>query len=146
MGGYHLINTIGNPLDTTLAAARLVFGGVFDKNPNLKFCLAHAGGLVPWLRGRWEHGYEVRPEAKLNIKEPPSKYIPLFYVDTITHSDPLLEFLIKSIGADKVMMGTDCPFDMADSEPVDRLRRLRGIPVKDKQQVLGDNAAKLLKL
>jgi len=146
MSGYHLINTIGNPLDTTLAAARLVFGGVFDKFPRLKFCLAHAGGLVPWLRGRWEHGYEVRPEAKLNIKEPPSKYIPLFYVDTITHSDPLLEFLIKSMGADKVLMGTDYPFDMADSEPVDRMRRLRGIPVKNKQQVLGDNAARLLKL
>jgi aminocarboxymuconate-semialdehyde decarboxylase len=144
--GYHLINLIGNPLDTTIAAARLIFSGVLDKYPELKFCLAHAGGLVPYLQGRWEHGYEVRPEAKLIIKAPPSKYIPLFYYDTITHSDSLIEYLIKSVGADKVLMGTDYPFDMADSEPVDRMGRLTGIPEKNKQMVLGGNAARLLKL
>lgn len=146
LNGYHLINLIGNPMDTTIAAARLVFSGVLDRFPRLKFCLAHAGGMVPYLRGRWEHGYEVRPEAKFFIKEPPSKYIPLFYYDTITHSDSLLEYLIKSVGADKVLMGTDYPFDMADSEPVDRAQRLTGVTEKDRQQVLGGNAARLLKL
>jgi aminocarboxymuconate-semialdehyde decarboxylase len=146
MNGYHLINLIGNPLDTTLAAAHLVFGGILDRFPNLKFCLAHAGGEVPYLQGRWEHGYQVRPEAKLIIKEPPSKYLPLFYFDTITHSDSLLEYLIKSMGADKVLLGTDYPFDMADSEPVARMQRLKRITEKKKQMVLGGNAARLLKL
>ncbi len=143
---YHLNNLIGNPWDTTLAAAHLVFSGILDKLPGLKFCLAHAGGLVPYLRGRWEHGYNVRADAKTVIKEPPSKYLPLFYFDTITHSDPLLEYLIKSVGADKVLMGTDYPFDMADPEPVARMGRLKGIPEKQKKMVLGDNAARLLKL
>ncbi len=146
MDKYHLINLIGNPLDTTLAATHLVFSGILDKFPDLKFCLAHAGGQVPYLRGRWEHGYNVRPEAKLVIKEPPSKYLPLFYFDTITHSDSLLEYLINSVGADKVMMGTDYPFDMADPEPVARMQRLPGIPEKDKQMVLGGNARRLLKM
>ena len=143
---YHLNNLIGNPWDTTVAAAHLVFSGILDKLPGLKFCLAHAGGLVPYLRGRWEHGYNVRADAKVVIKEPPSKYLPLFYFDTITHSDPLLEYLIKSVGADKVLMGTDYPFDMADPEPVARMGRLKGIPEKQKKMVLGDNAARLLKL
>ena len=146
MNGYHLMNLIGNPLDTTLAAAHLVFSGVLDKFPGLKFCLAHAGGQVPYLQGRWEHGYQVRPEAKLIIKEPPSKYLPLFYFDTITHSDSLLEYLIKSVGADKVVLGTDYPFDMADSEPVARLRRLTKVSEKNRQLVLGRNAARLFKM
>lgn len=146
MNGYHLMNLIGNPLDTTLAAAHLVFSGILDKFPRLKFCLAHAGGEVPYLQGRWEHGYHVRPEAKLIIKEPPSKYLPLFYFDTITHSDALLKYLIKRVGADRVLLGTDYPFDMADPEPVARMQRLTGIPKKDKQLVLGANAARLLKL
>jgi aminocarboxymuconate-semialdehyde decarboxylase len=144
--GYHLINLIGNPLDTTIAAARLVFSGILDQFPGLKFCLAHAGGLVPYLRGRWEHGYAVRPEAKLHIQAPPSRYIPLFYYDTITHADSLLEYLIKSVGANRVLMGTDYPFDMADPDPVARLQRLTGITDKDRGQVLVENAARLLKL
>jgi aminocarboxymuconate-semialdehyde decarboxylase len=143
---YHLNTLIGNPWDTTVAAAHLVFSGVLDKLPGLKFCLAHAGGLVPYLRGRWEHGYNVRAEAKAVIKEPPSKYLPLFYFDTITHSDSLLEYLIKSVGSEKVLMGTDYPFDMADPEPVTRINRLKGIPQKNKRLVLGENAARLLKL
>ena len=146
MDKYHLNNLIGNPLDTTLAAAHLVFSGILDKFPGLKFCLAHAGGQVPYLRGRWEHGYNVRADAKAVIKEPPSKYLPLFYFDTITHSDPLLKYLIGSVGADKVMMGTDYPFDMADTEPVARMQRLTGITQRDKQLVFGGNAARLLKL
>jgi aminocarboxymuconate-semialdehyde decarboxylase len=146
MNGYHLMNLIGNPLDTTLAAAHLIFSGILDKFPGLKVCLAHAGGEVPYLQGRWEHGYHVRPEAQLIIKEPPSKYLPLFYFDTITHSDSLLEYLIRSVGADKVVLGTDYPFDMADPEPVARMKRLTGVLERDKQLVLGGNAARLLKL
>lgn len=146
MKNYHLINLIGNPLDTTLAAAHLVFGGVLDKFPRLKFCLAHAGGQVPYLKGRWEHGYHAHAVARSIIKEPPSHYLPLFYFDTITHSDPVLEFLIKSIGAERVVIGTDYPASMADSQPVARIQRLTGISEEDKQAVLGDNAARLLKL
>lgn len=146
MDKYHLLNLVGNPLDTTLAAAHLVFSGILQQFPGLKFCLAHAGGQVPYLRGRWEHGYNVRPDARTVIKEPPSRYLPFFYYDTITHSDPLLEYLIKSVGADRVLLGTDYPFDMADLEPVARMQRLTGISESDRQMVLGGNAARLLEL
>ena len=146
MKGYHLRNIVGNPLDTTLAAAHLVFGGVLDRFPNLKICLAHGGGYMPYQRGRWEHGYQVRPEGKVVIKQPPSHYIPLLYFDTITHFLPALEYLITSVGADKVVLGTDYPYDMADSQPVSRVQSLTNISEEDKQRVLGDNAARLFKL
>ena len=146
MRKYHLGNLIGNPLDTTLAAAHLIFGGVLEKYPGLKFCLAHAGGNVPYLRGRWEHGYQVRPEAKIEIKQPPSHYIPLLYFDTITHFAPALEYLVATVGADRVLMGTDYPADMAESQPVSRVQSLTGISEADKQKILGGNAARLFKL
>ena len=146
MKKYHLANLIGNPLDTTLAAAHLIFGGILEKFPGLKFCLAHGGGYLPYQRGRWEHGYQVRPEGKVVIKQPPSHYIPLFYFDTITHFLPALEYLITSVGADKVVLGTDYPYDMADSQPVSRVQSLTNISEEDKQRVLGDNAARLFRL
>jgi aminocarboxymuconate-semialdehyde decarboxylase len=98
MKRYYLRNLVGNPLDTTLAAAHIVFGGVLDKCPKLKIVLSHGGGYVPYQRGRWDHGYQVRPEGKVTIKKPPSRYVPLFYFDTITHFQPALEYLISSVG------------------------------------------------
>jgi len=146
MTRYHLANLIGNPTDTSLAAAHLIFGGILEKFPGLKFYLAHAGGCLPYLRGRWEHGYQVRADCKVIIKHPPSHYIPLFYFDTITHSVPILHYLVTSLGADKVMLGTDYPYDMSDIEPVSKVQRLEGISEEDKQKIMGGNAARLFKL
>ena len=146
MKKYYLANLIGNPLDTTLAAAHIIFGGVLEKFPGLKFCLAHGGGNLPYIRGRLEHGYEVRPECKVAIQQPPSHYLPLMYFETITHFLPALDYLITSVGADKVMLGTDYPHDMADSQPVVTVQSLDGISDEDKERILGDNAARLFKL
>jgi len=146
MKKYYLNNLIGNPLDTTLAVANLIFGGVLEKFPRLKFCLAHGGGNFPYIRGRLEHGYHVRPECKVIIERPPSYYLPLLYFDTITHSPPALEYLITSMGADKVILGSDCPFDMADSQPVSMVQHLTTITEEDKQRVLGGNAIQIFKL
>ncbi|MFC1897745.1 amidohydrolase family protein [Chloroflexota bacterium] len=146
MKDYHLRNLVGNPLDTTLAAAHIVFGGILDKCPNLKVCLAHAGGYVPYQRGRWEHGYEVRPESKVNISKTPSHYVSLLYFDTITHFAPALEYLISSVGAEKVVMGTDYPYDMGDFQPVRTVTSLQRVSEDDKQKILGGNAACLFKL
>ena len=143
---YHLFNLVGHPSDTTLAAAYLIFGGILEKFPNLKFCLAHGGGFLPYIRGRWEHGYEVRADSKEIIKRPPSNYIPLLYCDTITHSVHVLEFLVASMGADRVILGTDYPADMADAQPVLKVESLTNISGEDKQKILGGNAARLFKL
>jgi len=143
---YYLTNLVAYPFETTLAAAHLIFGGILEKFPGLKFCMAHSGGNLPYTRGRLEHGYHVRPECKVIIKQPPSHYFPLLYFDTITHFPPALEYLITSAGADKVLMGTDYPYDMADSQPVLTVQNLENISEEDKQLVLGGNATRIFKL
>lgn len=146
MKDYYLQNLIGNPLDTTLAAAHIIFGGILEKLPGLKFCLAHGGGYLPYQRGRWERGYQVRTESKSIIKQPPSHYIPLLYFDTITHFPPALEYLINSVGADKIVMATDYPYDMGDPAPVLTVKSLKNVSDEDKKKILGDNAKRLFKL
>ena len=95
---YYLNNLIGNPLDTTIAAACLVFGGVLERHPKLNVLLVHGGGFVPYQAGRWVHGWHVRPEPKVNVKQSPEPWIDRFYYDTILHAKPQLEFLVGSVG------------------------------------------------
>ena len=143
---YHLGNLIGNPTDTAVAAASLIFGGVLKEFPRLKFYLAHGGGTCPYIRGRWEHGWHVRPEAKLLIQRPPSEYFRLLYFDSLTYSVPALQFLVQSVGAERVMLGTDYPADMAESDPVKRISDLPGVTDHQKDLIFGDNAEALFKL
>jgi mannose-6-phosphate isomerase-like protein (cupin superfamily) len=118
MGDYSLFNLIGYPFVTSLAAASLVFGGVLEDFPRLKFCFAHGGGFIPYQRGRLEHGYRVKPECRRKIPRPPSDYLNLLYFDTVTHYLPALEYLIRTAGVDNVLLGSDYPFDVRDSDPV----------------------------
>ncbi len=145
MRKYHLRNLIGNPTDTAIAAASLIFGGVLDRFPRLEIVLPHAGGTVPALIGRWDHGTTVRKELE-HMKEPPSAYLRRFHYDTITHGDGLLQNLIAQVGADRVVMGSDCPADMSYTRPVDVVERLAGVPDAARRQILGLNAARLLRL
>jgi aminocarboxymuconate-semialdehyde decarboxylase len=141
--GYYLQNLIGNPLDTTIAAACLIFGGVMDRYPNLKICLAHGGGFTPYQGARWEHGWAVRPEPKKNVKEQPREIAKRFYYDTILHSDAVLEFMIGHVGADRVVLGSDYPYDMAMLDCVEHVRGL-SVPDKVKSAILQNTAQKLL--
>jgi aminocarboxymuconate-semialdehyde decarboxylase len=140
---YYLNNLIGNPLDTTIAAACLVFGGVLERHPKLKVCLVHGGGFVPYQAGRWAHGWQVRPEPKVNLEQSPEPWIERFYYDTILHSKDSLEFLIGSAGPKRVMLGSDYPYDMGTGECVRQVRAL-SIPDADKAAVLGTQAWSLL--
>lgn len=143
---HYLVNLIGNPFDTTVAVASLVFGGVMEEFPTLKIYLAHAGGCVPYIRGRWEHGWRNTPAARSQIKQPPSYYLSRFYYDTIAHWSEALTFLIKTVGADKVMLGTDYPFDMGDFQPVQHIEQLTEIPAADRHQIIEETAPKLFNL
>ncbi len=143
---YYLGNLVGNPIETTRCIADVVFSGLLEAHPKLKICFAHAGGAVPYIRGRFEHGYHVRTEPKAKINRPPSEYIKLLYFDTITHWEPALEFLVQTVGADHVVVGSDYPFDMGPAEPVRFVEGVPGISDQDKRKILGENAAKLLKL
>ena len=118
LGRYYLVNFLGLPLESSIFAARLVFGGVLDRFPNLKICLSHAGGALPFLLGRLEHGQSVRPESQENCKYPFSHYLKNFYVDTITFRPDTLRFVLEIMTEDHVVMGTDYPYDMADTDPV----------------------------
>jgi aminocarboxymuconate-semialdehyde decarboxylase len=140
---YYLNNLIGNPLDTTIAAACLVFGGVLERHPKLKVCLVHGGGFVPYQAGRWAHGWHVRPEPKVNIRQSPEPWIERFYYDTILHSKESLSFLVGSAGPARVLLGSDYPYDMGTGECVRQVKAL-AIPEADKETVLGGQARKLL--
>ena len=140
---YYLANLIGNPLDTTIAAASLVFGGVMDRYPKLKVMLAHGGGFTPYQAARWEHGWAVRPEPKKNVLQQPKNIAGRFFYDTILHSAPVLEFLIKHTGADRVLLGSDYPYDMGMPDCVSHVRGLQ-ISDADKASILGGRAETLL--
>jgi aminocarboxymuconate-semialdehyde decarboxylase len=141
---YHLGNLIGNPVESTVAIAALIFGGVIRRHEKLRFVVVHGGGAVPYLIGRWDHGWECRPEARLHIDEPPSKYLTRFYIDTVTHDRLSLEFLGRRVGWDRIVIGTDHPFDMAEDDPVRVVRDL-ALPQADEVKVLAGNAAALLR-
>jgi len=144
MAKYGLWNLIGFPTATSLAIASLIFGGVLEDFPKLKFCFAHGGGFVPYQLGRLDCGFRVRPDCREIIKKAPSEYFKLLYFDTITHYLPALEYLIKIVGSDHVLLGTDAPFDVADPDPVATVSQLKSIPSAEKEKILGGNAAKLL--
>jgi aminocarboxymuconate-semialdehyde decarboxylase len=115
--GYHLQNAIGNQLETTIAAERLIVMGVLDRHPQLRLLLVHAGGYIPWQAGRLRHAATVRAELADSPPDP-HDYFGRIGVDTITHDAAALRFLVERVGADNVAMGTDLPFDMATPEPV----------------------------
>jgi len=140
---YYLGNLIGNPLDTTIAGACLIFGGVLERHPKLNFIMSHGGGFIPYQGGRWVHGWEVRPEPKVNVKHSPAPYLDRFLYDTILHAKAPLEFLISSVGANRVFLGSDYPYDMGTGECV-RQVRAANVPAADRDIILGAHAAKIL--
>lgn len=143
MQRFYLTNLIGNPLDTTIAATRLIFSGLLEKLPGLKICLAHGGGHLPYIIGRLHHGYMVRPECRGEIQRSPWEYFTRLYFDTITHYPPALEYLVRTAGSEHVFMGSDYPYDMGDENPVDFVRNL-SVPEADKKKILGGNLSRLL--
>ena len=111
---FYFTNLLGNPLETGLAASRMIMSGFLDRHPKLKVVLMHAGGFLPFQMGRLDHGYKVRTESNSHIDNFPSSYRRRFYYDTISHAPTPLAFLIEYMGADRVVIGTDIPFDMED--------------------------------
>ena len=145
MGEYHLINLIGNPMETTTAAANLIFSGFMDKLPNIKICLSHAGGYLPFAIGRFDHAYNTRKDVSDNLSRKPSDYLGNFYYDTITHSDTGLNQVIEILGADRILLGTDFPADMGVKQP---LKWINSINFSDeiKTKICSSNAENALSL
>ena len=142
---YYLINLLGNPFETAIAASHLIFGGVMDAFPKLEVSLPHAGGALPILRGRLDRGFEIRGECKV-IPRPPSEYLKRFTYDTIAYSEPIMADLVRLVGADRIMMGSDYCFDIAYNDPVSIVTGMKSLNEQQRQQILWGNAAKLLRL
>jgi len=143
LGDFYLWNTVGNPLETTVTAAHLVMAGVLERHPRLKILLAHGGGAVLALRGRLRHSHTFQPDARSGLGESPVDSIRRFYFDTVTHDEELLRALVVFAGADRVLLGSDYPFDMGLERPAEPVRAL-GLDAADEARVLGGNALRLL--
>ena len=142
---FYLINLCGNPFDTAIAAAHLIFGGVMDAFPKLEVSLPHAGGVLPILRGRFDRGFHIRGECK-TIARAPSEYLKRFTYDTISYDEGVMNDLIKLVGIDRIMMGSDYCFDIAYEDPVKFVMQMKSLDAKQREQILWSNAARYLKL
>jgi aminocarboxymuconate-semialdehyde decarboxylase len=142
---YYLQNFIGNPLESTVAIARLIFGGVLDRHPDLRFGFVHGGGFTPYQIGRWDHGWGVRDEPKVHIAEHgPGHYFGTMFFDSLTHDALSLEMLGRRVGWDHVVLGSDYPFDMASTDPVAGVEAVR-LGEADRALVLEENAHRFLR-
>ena len=141
---FYLTNLVGNPLATTVCAARLIFSGVLDELTALRLVLLHGGGYLPYQIGRLDHGHRVRPEAR-GSAYPPSAYLDRFWFDTVTHAPAPLRFLAGLAAADHVVYGTDFPFDIAAGPLADQLAGT-GLSPADAELIAGRNAAALFGL
>jgi aminocarboxymuconate-semialdehyde decarboxylase len=143
---HYFNNVIGNPLETTVAASHLIFDGVMERHPKLKVVLPHAGGYLAHYWARMDHGWRARPDCRTVIKKKPSSYLEKFYFDTITFDRGMLEQEVARFGADHVLLGTDYPYDMGVDDPVGFIDGAKKLSKKDKAQIMGGNAARLLKI
>jgi aminocarboxymuconate-semialdehyde decarboxylase len=140
---YYMRNFVGLPFETTMAGAALVFGGVIERYPDINFCLCHGGGFVPYQVGRFVHAFDVRAEPKARLQGSPSESLARLHYDTIVHSPRALEFLIATAGPERVLLGSDYPFDMGELDCVARVEAL-AIARTDRNAVLGRRANELL--
>jgi aminocarboxymuconate-semialdehyde decarboxylase len=140
---HYLWNAVGNPLETTVAAADMVMAGVMERHPGLRVVLAHGGGALLALRGRLRHAHGFQPDARADLRESPLDSIRRFHFDTITHDAGLLRALVEWAGPDRVLLGSDYPFDMADPDPVAAVRSL-GLGAGEEEAILGANAVRLI--
>jgi aminocarboxymuconate-semialdehyde decarboxylase len=143
LNDYYLWNTAGNPLETTITAAHMVMAGVLERHPDLRVLLAHAGGAILALRGRLRHSHTFQPDARLRLGESPVDSIRRFYLDTVTHDETLLRAVVDFAGAERVLLGSDYPFDMGLERPAEPVRALGLVP-EDEALILGGNALRLL--
>ena len=144
-GNGWLANTIGNPLDTTIALSHLIFEGTLDRFPRLKICSAHGGGFLPSYAPRSDNCLRVAPEMDtgVKLKKKPTEYLRQMYYDTLVFTNEALRHLAAEVGSDRLVIGTDHPIPW-QSESVDHILKARGFTDKEKIAMLSGTAAKLL--
>jgi aminocarboxymuconate-semialdehyde decarboxylase len=139
--GY-LGNSVGQPLETTVALSRLIATGTLDRYPRLRLVAAHGGGYLPTYLGRGDHAWRVRPDAR-GCLLPPSEYLRRIWFDALVYTPRALRHLVAAVGARQVVLGTDYPFDMGIDDPVRRLD-VAGLDAAARDAIVGRNALALL--
>ncbi|KAK9693325.1 hypothetical protein K7432_013982 [Basidiobolus ranarum] len=138
---------IGMPCETTMAICSVTFGGVLDRYPKLKIGFAHGGGSFPGTLGRIEHGFHARPDlCAVKTKRSPMSYLDQIWIDSLVHDEATLEFVIKKMGIDRIMLGTDYPFPLGELEPGKLVDESKWLCEEDKAKILGLNVCKFLNM
>jgi aminocarboxymuconate-semialdehyde decarboxylase len=142
---YYFNNVIGNPLETTLSLHQLIFSGTLARFPELKILAVHGGGYLPAYSGRIDHAWGARDDSHGGLPLPPSTYLRQVYFDTVVFTEHQLAYLIDVFGADRILMGTDYPFDMGEYDPIGHVSAL-DLDDRTFSAVCGGNAALALGL
>jgi aminocarboxymuconate-semialdehyde decarboxylase len=143
---YYFNNVIGNPLDTTVALHNLIFSGTLAKFPDLKLMAVHGGGFLPAYSGRIDHAWGARSDSHGTLPLPPTTYLRQVYLDTVVFSTHQLAYLLDVFGSDRILMGTDYPFDMAEYDPVGHIADVPGLDETTLAALTGGNAKRVLGL
>jgi aminocarboxymuconate-semialdehyde decarboxylase len=142
-GRFYFSNVIGNPLDTTMALHHLIFDGVLERYPALKIIASHGGGYLPAYSGRIDHAWGARSDAHGTLPQPPSFYLKKIYLDTIVFTPDQLEALVKLFGVEKILLGTDYPYDMGEYDPIGHIASVASFSDADRAAIAGGNARAL---
>jgi len=146
MTDYWLMPLVGFLMDTTLAAAKLVFSGVAERFPRIQWALCHLGGAIPYLAERLDRGFEAFSECRANIPRPPSDYLKRFYYDTVNFDLRALELAVDFAGVGRILAGSDYPHQIGSiPKMIETLNRLN-VSQEDRAAIRGGNAARLLAL
>jgi aminocarboxymuconate-semialdehyde decarboxylase len=144
MTDYWLMPLVGFPMDTTLAAAKLVFSGAVERFPRIRWVLSHLGGAIPYLAERLDRGHRAFKECRAHITRPPSEYLKRFYFDTVNFDASALELAIAFAGAGQLLAGSDYPHQIGSIPSMLQSIRALDIAEADRKAILGGNAARLL--
>ena len=140
-----LDNMVGRPAESSVAVAHLLFSGVLERYPGLAICTVHGGGFVPYQLGRMQRGFDAVPHlAAKNIDTAPTELARRLYYDTVLHDPDALSFLVQRVGADRVVVGTDYPFEMGDPDPVATVEGIPGLTDEERSLIFEGNVGRIL--
>jgi aminocarboxymuconate-semialdehyde decarboxylase len=148
-GQYTMLQLVGWPSETALCVARLIFAGVFERHPGLNLVLAHGGGTLAMLAGRLDLAYEAphyeaNPDCRKNISRPPSSYLKQMFFDTVVAHPAALRYLVDLVGPDRIVFGSDFPFEIGDPYGAKSLPAIAQLPQAAATAILHDNASRIL--
>ena len=146
MTDYWLMPLVGFLADTTLAAAKLVFAGIPEKYPNIKWVLGHLGGAIPYLAERLDRGWEAFPDCRADIPRKPTEYLRQFYYDTVNFDPKAVRLAVDFAGADHVLAASDYPHQIGSIPKMKSSLAALDVSETERQKILGGNAKRLYKL